>query len=209
MLCTKEEYKEYVKADLQSLGIEKITLRMRFRSMLMPEIWRCEELLRKVEYNLNRKNVRGRPLAAKFLSRYYKLKFYRYSQKLGFTIEPNVFGPGLCLCHYGTIVINGEVKVGSNARIHAGVNIGNFSRLDKNWVSNNTPIIGDNVYIGPGAKLFGKIKIGNNVAIGANAVVTHDVPDNCTVAGVPAKIINHKGSSGLIIHGTESIHAGN
>lgn len=58
------------------------------------------------------------------------------------------------------------------------------------------PIIGDNCFIGPGAKVFGKIKIGNNVAIGANAVVNKDVPSNVTVAGVPAKIINEVGTVG-------------
>lgn len=63
------------------------------------------------------------------------------------------------------------------------MNSGDYSRFDKNWVSDNAPIIRDNVYIGPGAKLFGKIKIGNNVAIGANAVVNKDVPDNVTIGG--------------------------
>ena len=56
------------------------------------------------------------------------------------------------------------------------------------------PIIGDNCFIGPGAKLFGKIKIGNNVAIGANAVVNKSFEDNVTIAGVPAKIVNNIGT---------------
>ncbi|WP_260267260.1 serine O-acetyltransferase [Pediococcus parvulus] len=79
--------------------------------------------------------------------------------------------------------------------------------MNEDWVSDNTPIIGDNVYIGPGAKLFGKIHIGNNCAIGANAVVNKNVPDNVTVAGIPAKIINHRGSKGLIIYGTNVINS--
>lgn len=52
------------------------------------------------------------------------------------------------------------------------------------------PVIGDNCYIGPGAKLFGDIRIGNNVAIGANSVVNKSFEDNVTIAGVPAKIVN-------------------
>ena len=56
------------------------------------------------------------------------------------------------------------------------------------------PIIGDNCFIGPGAKLFGKIKIGDNVAIGANAVVNKSFGDNVTIAGVPAKIVNNIGT---------------
>ncbi|QCX34861.1 hypothetical protein FDN13_12080 [Caloramator sp. E03] len=51
------------------------------------------------------------------------------------------------------------------------------------------PIIGDNVFIGPGSRLLGGFKVGNNVIIGANAVVINDVPDNCVVAGIPAKVI--------------------
>ena len=58
--------------------------------------------------------------------------------------------------------------------------------------SGGTPTIGDNCIIYPGAKIFGKITIGNNVVIGANAVVNKDVPDNAVVAGVPARIIRYK-----------------
>lgn len=195
MIHSKVDFKKYVQADLKSLGYEKITLKMRLRSIFVPAIWKYEYILRKTEYCQNtHKHIR---------ERFLNLKLKKYGIKLGFTIEPNIFGPGLCLCHTGTIVINGNSKIGANARIHAGVNIGNYSRFDENWVPDNAPIIGDNVYIGPGAKLFGKIKIGNNVAIGANAVVNKDVPDNVTVGGVPAKIINRKGSRGLIVYGVD------
>ena len=53
----------------------------------------------------------------------------------------------------------------------------------------DVPTIGDNVYIGPGAKIFGKISIGNNVKIGANAVVLKDAPDNAILVGIPARNI--------------------
>lgn len=59
-------------------------------------------------------------------------------------------------------MVNKATEIGKNCRIHVGVNIGN---------QNGTPVIGDNVYIGPGVKMFGPITIGNNVTIGANAVV--------------------------------------
>ena len=97
----------------------------------------------------------------------------------------NVFGPGLCITHWGTIVVSSHAKIGKNCRIHPSSCIGNHM---------GAPIIGDNVYIGPGAKIFGNITIGNNVAIGANAVVNKSVPNNVTVAGAPAKIISHKSS---------------
>lgn len=195
MISTKKDLRKYIQADLCSLGYNKISIKMYLQSFFIPKIWKYEYILRKLEYCMNT----NKKIRTKFL----RFRLENYGIKLGFTIEPNTFGPGLCLCHNGTIVINGNCKIGANARIHAGVNIGNYSRFDENWTPDNAPIIGDNVYIGPGAKLFGKINIGNNVAIGANAVVNKDVPDNVTVGGVPAKIINHKGSEGLIIYGAD------
>ncbi|MNL68290.1 putative lipopolysaccharide biosynthesis O-acetyl transferase WbbJ [compost metagenome] len=62
------------------------------------------------------------------------------------------------------------------------------------------PVIGDNCYIGPGAKLFGAIRLGDNIAIGANAVVNRGFPDgNCTLGGIPAKVISDKSSEGLLV----------
>ena len=79
-------------------------------------------------------------------------------------------------------MVSGGAKIGKNCRIHSGVNIG-----EKNGFSE----IGCNVYIGPGAKIFGPIKIGNNVKVGANAVVTKSFQDNVVIAGIPAKIIKY------------------
>jgi serine O-acetyltransferase len=67
-------------------------------------------------------------------------------------------------------------------------------------------VIGDNVYIGPGAKLFGAIVVGDNAAIGANCVVTRDVPENGVVVGVPGQVIPYEGSQGYI-NNTEYDHA--
>lgn len=56
-----------------------------------------------------------------------------------------------------------------------------------------SPVIGNNVLLFAGAKIIGNVNIGNNVVVGANAVVTHDVPDNAVVVGIPAKVINYNG----------------
>ncbi|MHB8076061.1 serine O-acetyltransferase [Desulfosporosinus fructosivorans] len=124
-----------------------------------------------------------------------KLKLIRLSTKLGFTIPQHVFGPGLSIAHWGSIVVHPDARVGNNCRIHSAVNIGVFN--------GKSPTIGNNVYIAPGAKLFGGITIGDNVTIGANAVVNKDVPSNVTVGGIPAKIISKKDSSELIVKGYE------
>lgn len=82
------------------------------------------------------------------------------------------------------IIISDQAKIGKNAVIFQQVTIGIKEFGGK------APTIKDNVFIGAGAKILGDIVIGNNVKIGANAVVLDDVPDNCTVGGVPAKIIS-------------------
>ena len=102
-----------------------------------------------------------------------KYLYKKSSIKLGFTIPVNVFGPGLSIAHYGTIIVNASTRVGANCRIHACVNIGTEAGQ-----SGAAPIIGDNCYIGPGAKIFGDIKIGKNVAIAANAVVNKSYEEN-------------------------------
>lgn len=87
--------------------------------------------------------------------------------------------------HYGYLIVNGKVRIGKNAILYPGIEIG-----DKDGTG--CPVIGDNVMICAGAKIFGPLKIGNNVTIAANAVVTKDVPDNAIVGGVPAKILKMK-----------------
>lgn len=114
--------------------------------------------------------------------------------RLGLSIPLGVFGPGLSIAHYGAIVVNKNASVGANCRIHPGVCIGT--------AGGRSPTIGDNVYLGPGAKVFGGITIGDNVAVGANAVVNKDVPPGVTVAGNPAKVVSHKGSFTLIVPGS-------
>ena len=103
-------------------------------------------------------------------------------------------GPGLYLGHSGYLVINSKAVIGANCNLSAGVVIGEGGRGD----DKGSPVLGDYVYVAPGAKIVGRIRVGNNVSVGANAVVVKDVPDGVSVAGVPAKIVNERGSSGLI-----------
>lgn len=83
------------------------------------------------------------------------------------------------------IVISPDVIIGKNCTIFHQVTIGNDYRDIR-----NVPIIGDNVTIYPGAKIVGKVTIGNNVEIGANCVVTKDIPDNSLVVAERCRVIN-------------------
>lgn len=117
----------------------------------------------------------------------YYISFYRYeklSRKLLVRIPLNVVGDGLSLPHPEVIGINPATKIGKNCRIQRMVGIG------PSFGTNNCPTIGDNVYIGPGARLYGDIEIADNCWIGANAVVNKSFLEPYSViAGVPAKVV--------------------
>jgi serine O-acetyltransferase len=96
-------------------------------------------------------------------------------------------GSGLFFPHtVGTVL--GAKTIGINCTIYQGVTLG-AKNIDLIYNPENRPSIGDNVLIAAGAKVLGGITIGNNVTIAANAVVLNSVPDNCIVAGIPAKVI--------------------
>ena len=182
---SRADYNAFRIADRTSLGIKKASLKS-----LGNEILRFEVRLRKLEYALNCSKNPMLIVIRKFL-------FRQTSLKLGYSISPNTIGPGLAIAHRGTIVVNGGAKIGANCRIHIDVNIGTEAGK-----SSSAPKIGDNCYIGPGAKIFGEIVIGSNTVIGANAVVNKSFPEgNQTIAGIPAKAISQKTSEGLLIKG--------
>jgi len=117
---------------------------------------------------------------------------HRIRSKWGIEIPRSTeIGEGFYIGHFGGITISASAKIGKNANISQQITIGVSGKGSKS----GCPIIGDNVYIAPGAKLFGKIHIGNNVKIGANAVVYKDIPDNAIVVLDPGfKIISYKGN---------------
>jgi serine O-acetyltransferase len=103
-------------------------------------------------------------------------------------------GKGLYIGHFGQIIISPQAILGECCNISQGVTIGQAGR----GLQQYTPIIGNRVYIAPGAKIFGQLTVGNDVAIGANAVVTKDLPDNAVAVGVPAQIISFDSSRDFI-----------
>jgi serine O-acetyltransferase len=103
-------------------------------------------------------------------------------------------GPGLYIGHFGPIVVNGSAVIGSNCNLSQGVTIGVSGRGSRRGV----PVIGDRVYIGANAVIAGKISVSSDVVIAANSLVISDIPGHCTVIGVPAVIVNTKGSEDYI-----------
>ncbi len=174
MIQSKSDLRKYLQEDEKALYPNGGN---RFQKIKDP-ILRFEVLLRKCEYY---RNCKGGYHSLRFLFNKWRLR--RLALTLNFSIPENCFGEGLSIAHYGNIIVNPNARIGRNCRIHVGVNIG----ANKN--EKDVPTIGDNVYIGPGAKIFGNISIGNNVKIGANAVVLQDAPDNAILVGVPARNI--------------------
>lgn len=181
MIQSRQDYKYYCEADRRALGVAG-TLYDR----LTHDIWAFQRSLRRVEYCLNT----GRHAVSTIFAR---LLLRRRSRRLGFSIPPNTFGPGLRIAHYGTIVVNRGARIGADCEIHAGVNIGT-----QRGFSEAAPTIGDGSYIGPGAKIFGPIVLGDRASVGANAVVTKSWEDpDLTLLGVPAvPVVETKGRSG-------------
>lgn len=147
------------------------------------EIWKFEIFLRKHEYYTNcSKNI-----FQKCMKKYYGFRHYRMGLRLGFEIPCNVFGGGLRINHTGLIVVNKYAKIGEWCDIHQAVNVG------QNIEPGSVPVIGNNVWIGPGAKIFGKIEIGDNTMIGAGAIVNKSFEEgNCRIAGNPARVISNE-----------------
>ncbi len=109
------------------------------------------------------------------------------------------FGEGLVLVHSTGVVINGQVRGGSNVSIEHQVTIGAEGR--------RSPILGDDVFLGAGAKVIGPVTVGDGARIGANAVVVHDVPEHCTAVGIPARVVRRRNIETDVASGFTSVRA--
>ena len=94
------------------------------------------------------------------------------------------FGPGFVLIHGTGVVINGGVRGGSNVKLEHQVTIGAERR--------RSPVLGDDVFVGAGAKVIGPVAVGSGARVGANAVVVRDVPAHATVVGIPARVVRQR-----------------
>lgn len=186
MIYTKQDLKEYLCADARANNRKSTSPKF-----LGDYIWKFIVTLRKMEYYTNQLGFsRLITLPARA---YYKFRFNNLSLKLGYSIPVNVVSKGLSLVHYGTIVIAKGAEIGENCRIHEGVTIGATNG------HREAARIGNNVFLASGAKIIGEVTIADDVAIGANAVVTKSILEKGTTwGGIPAKkISDHDSHSNL------------
>jgi len=202
MIKTAVDLAYYLEADRIALDRQRnpcFTRQWLAGMLFADDLWHFEIALRRLEYLQNQEQrlwIRIRKVFA------YR-RYLRLSRMLGYTIPINVFGPGLSIAHVGTIVVNTGARVGANCRLHVCVNIGTEAGC-----SDKAPQIGDNVYIGPGAKIFGGIEIADGCAIGANAVVNKSfLEPGSVIAGVPARKIGEIDTGKILVKATDILAA--
>ena len=184
MICTKEDCERYIKADFDAQAMEH-PLIARFTYGENWAMFKYMKTLRKLEYYINIPPS----LFGRICKVYYLLKHRKNCLKYGIHISPNVVEEGCKIVHPGFRRIDEVVgHIGKNCTFLPMVLFGK----KKPEVDFGCIEVGDDCYFSTGCTILGPVKIGNNVTVGAGAVVTKDIPDNCIVAGIPAKIIGSK-----------------
>ena len=182
MINNKVKLKEYIESDWAHYGGGKPSIKDYILHNEKWFIYYYMVALRHVEYYINTQK-RG----ARYL--FWWIIYKRLGFKLKFTIYPNTCEEGLAIYHCGDLIwIKQDCTIGKNCVLRPGVVIGEKYTYEK-----ECPVsVGDNVDFGLGVRVFGSLRIGNNVTVGANSVITKDIPDNVVVGGIPAKIIKQK-----------------
>ena len=140
--------------------------------------WKYIKLLRLCEYYYNN---RRRSIFDKLLYLCYRRRKNVLGAKIGVEIWENSFDKGLVIHHNGSIVVNRDCRIGKDCELHGDNCLGNAGE------GRLCPTLGDNVNVGVGAKIIGKIEIANGIKIGANAVVNKSFSEEgITIVGVPA-----------------------
>jgi len=183
MIQSKNDLNLYLAKDLDRYNGRKPNIKDWILKNESYFIWRYIEHMRKIEYHQNKGGIH------KILNLWNYFCLKHLQAKLHMAIYPNTLGPGFRIYHIGSYThVGPNVKIGKNCTMVSGIVFGN-----KTEVEDDRPVIvGDNCYFGIDCKIIGPVHIGNNVSIGANAVVTKDIPDNAIVGGVPARIIKFK-----------------
>jgi serine O-acetyltransferase len=166
------DLKRYQQEDLAAHQLPRWYWTMRFTHPVL----RFQRKLRRTEYVLN--CMQGSVWAP--LRALCRWNLRVAGMKLGFTISANIFGPGLSIAHWGTIVVNPDCRVGARCRIHPGVCLG--------WKDGKVPMLGDDCYLGPGAKIYGGVILGDGTKVGPNAVVDQSCEEPGAILVAPRAV---------------------
>ena len=174
---SKKELRFYIAADMMmNHGKFRWSWKDRLKHLAAPDyIMLYLKSLRHLQYLSSNKS---RSLRWVCLYMYHRLRYRKLGYKLGFSIHWDSLGYGVNIPHYGTIVVGRTSSLGNFACLQTSV-----------CVTGTGHEIGDAPYLSTGVKIISKVKVGDNVSFGANAVVNRDMPDNCLAAGVPAQVV--------------------
>lgn len=181
MIKTKDDLKRYLKKE-KNIYVNNLPtkyLEQIITNDINLKIWKFVKYLRYSEYYHNKKGIIN-----KLGYGYFRRKQNNLGRKLGIEMWDNSISEGLTIFHSGNIVVNGMSQIGKNLKLHGSNCIGN------NGYTLDSPIIGDNVRLGVGAKVIGNIRIADNITVAAGAVVVTSFEEpGITIGGVPAKKI--------------------
>jgi serine O-acetyltransferase len=123
------------------------------------------------------------------------LLLHHYAIRFGIVISRDArIGSGFYIGHFGGIFVPGGAVIGDNCNLSHDVTLAQVNSGERA----GCPTIGNNVYIAPGAKIIGRVQIGDFAAVGANAVVVNDVAPHTGVGGIPARPVSDQGSEGYV-----------
>lgn len=179
---SRRQMKYWIRLDFESFHMEH-PLAARFTYGEHWELFSYMKNLRHLEYYTNKPQKHPWD---KVLKKFYWLKHRRNCKQKNITISPNHVGAGFHLVHRGFRRIGAWATIGKNCEVLPMV------MIVKKHPGECKATIGDNCYLGANTTILGPVVIGHDVTIGAGSVVTKDIPSNCTVAGVPAKIIKYR-----------------
>lgn len=187
MIQSKSDLHEYLQSELGGIDFSFAKYKLKelelwFRGSESLPLLRFHYSLRHCEYYRNQKRLR---ILGTFKKHYWRFIYRHWQLKYEIFIHPNQCGKGLRLLHPGFRYLSKNVKMGDGCTILPMVLFGHSAK----WHEGNEIELGNHVDISTGVTILGPIHIGNNVTIGAGAVVTKNIPDNVVIAGVPAKII--------------------
>ena len=166
MISSKKELEFYIKADrIMNTGTDKAERRLLYRNHLLLLL----KYLRKSEYYNSHNPI---------LFNFWYMKYLRLSERLGITINLGVFGYGLVIPHYGTIVVGGGNRIGNYCVLHTST-----------CITAGRKVIGDAFYLSSGAKVVNNINVAEGVTLAANAVLNSSVEDpDVLLVGTPARV---------------------
>lgn len=194
MIQSKQDLHYYLAEDDRQFAGQRIGMLARLMRKEQYFIREYKHHMRWAEYYHNVPS--SFPWVSKLLYAWHLIRYERLGAYLHYSIKLNSCGPGLSLYHTGArIAVKYGTTLGSNCTLLEGVVFGK-----KTGEGMELQQIGNNCFFGTGSKILGTLTIGNNVTVGANSVVTHDLPDGVTAAGAPARILSKTSDSAHRCH---------